>query len=125
MAGCVARLFASEGAEIALSGRDQKTLDEAIQTIAGEVIGIRSDVSKLADIEKLYTATVKKWGKIDILFANAGIGKFASVSEVMEAHILTRSSTLMLWGKGANRGFAGRIDAGPRHAASTASPPLI
>jgi len=81
-----ARLFRAEGAKVAISGRDQKTLDEAVRAIGGNVIGIRSDVSKLADIEKLFTVVVEKWGKLDILFANAGIAKFAPVSDVTEAH---------------------------------------
>ena len=81
-----ARLFRAEGAKVAISGRDQKTLDEAVWAIGGNVIGIRSDVSKLADIEKLFTVVVEKWGKLDILFANAGIAKFAPVSDVTEAH---------------------------------------
>ena len=81
-----ARLFRAEGAKVAIPGRDQKTLDEAVRAIGGNVIGIRSDVSKLADIEKLFTVVVEKWGKLDILFANAGIAKFAPVSDVTEAH---------------------------------------
>ena len=81
-----ARLFRAEGAKVAISGRDQKTLDEAVRAIGGNVIGIRSDVSKLADIEKLFAVVVEKWGKLDILFANAGIAKFAPVSDVTEAH---------------------------------------
>ena len=80
-----ARLFRSEGAKVAISGRDQKTLDEAVKNLGGDVIGIRSDVSRLEDIEKLYAAVAARWGKIDILFANAGTGKFAPISEVSEA----------------------------------------
>lgn len=80
-----AKLYASEGARVAISGRDQKTLDEAVKAIGGDVIAIRSDVAKPGDIDKLYKAVTDKWGKIDILFANAGIGKFAPVAEVTES----------------------------------------
>lgn len=79
-----AKLFRTEGAKVAITGRDQKTLDEAIKAIGGDVIGIRSDVSKLADIEKLYATVSAKWGKIDVLFANAGVGKFVPILDVTE-----------------------------------------
>jgi len=81
-----AQLFRSEGAKVAITGRDQRTLDQAVRDLGGEVIGIRSDVAKLEDTEKLFATVAAKWGKIDILFANAGTGQFAPISDVSEAH---------------------------------------
>jgi NAD(P)-dependent dehydrogenase (short-subunit alcohol dehydrogenase family) len=68
-----------------ISGRDQKTLDEAVKTIGGEVIAVRGDVSKLGDLDRLYKTVAEKFGKIDVLFANAGIGKFAPLGDSTEA----------------------------------------
>src|ERR1700747_439618 len=80
-----AKRFREEGAKVAISGRDQKTLDEAVKTIGGEVLAVRADVSKLADLDKFYKAVADKFGKIDIIFANAGIAKFAPFPDSSEA----------------------------------------
>ena len=80
-----AKRFREEGAKVAISGRDQKTLDEAVRTIGGEVIAVRADVAKLGDLDRLYKAVAEKFGKIDVLFANAGIAKFAPVTDSTEA----------------------------------------
>jgi len=81
-----AKRFRAEGARVAISGRDQQTLDQAANVIGGEVIGVRSDVSKVDDIQRLFATVAQKWGKIDILFANAGIGTFSPFSEITETH---------------------------------------
>jgi NAD(P)-dependent dehydrogenase (short-subunit alcohol dehydrogenase family) len=80
-----AKRFREEGAKVAISGRDQKTLDAAVKTIGGDVIAVRGDVSKLTDLDKLFKAVADKFGKIDVLFANAGIAKFAPVGDSTEA----------------------------------------
>ena len=80
-----AKRFRDEGAKVVISGRDQNTLDEAVKAIGGDVVAVRSDVSKLADLDKLYKLVAEKFGKIDVLFANAGIAKFAPVTESSEA----------------------------------------
>lgn len=80
-----AKRFREEGAKVAISGRDQKTLDEAVRAIGGEVIAVRADVAKLGDLDRLYKAVAEKFGKIDVLFANAGIAKFAPVTDSTEA----------------------------------------
>jgi NAD(P)-dependent dehydrogenase (short-subunit alcohol dehydrogenase family) len=79
-----AKLFHAEGAKVAIAGRDQKTLDSAVKEIGGDTLAVRTDVSKLEDIDKLYKAVKEKFGKIDVLFANAGIGKFVSIEESSE-----------------------------------------
>src|SRR6516165_6547935 len=80
-----AKRFREEGARVAISGRDQKTLSEATKVIGGDVLAIRADVSKLGDLDRFYKAVADKFGKIDIVFANAGIAKFAPFSESTEA----------------------------------------
>jgi NAD(P)-dependent dehydrogenase (short-subunit alcohol dehydrogenase family) len=79
-----AKLFKEEGANVAISGRDQKTLDEAVRAIGKGTLAVKADVSKLADIDRLFTEVSAKFGKIDVLFANAGIAKFAPASDSSE-----------------------------------------
>ena len=69
--------FQEEGAKVAILGRSKKTLDEAVKTIGNGVLAVQGDVAKLADLDKLYTEVSKKLGKIDVLFVNAGVAKFA------------------------------------------------
>jgi NAD(P)-dependent dehydrogenase (short-subunit alcohol dehydrogenase family) len=74
-----------DGARVAISGRSKKTLDEAAKTLGPDALAVQSDVSKLPDIDKLYSAVTAKFGKIDILFANAGIAKFFPLADTTEA----------------------------------------
>ena len=67
----------AEGARVVISGRDLKTLDAASSTIGTGTLAVQADVSRTADIERLYATVAAKLGKIDVLFANAGIAKFA------------------------------------------------
>ena len=67
-----ARLFASEGAKVVITGRDQATLDAAAQSIGNGADAIRSDISKMSDIDALREHVEKKHGRVDIIFANAG-----------------------------------------------------
>src|SRR5260221_14106918 len=70
-----AKRFIDEGAYVFITGRRQKELDEAVKAIGSNVAGVRGDVSKLQDLDRLYE-TVKAKGKIDVLGTNAGIGEF-------------------------------------------------
>jgi NAD(P)-dependent dehydrogenase (short-subunit alcohol dehydrogenase family) len=72
-----AKRLHQEGARVVISGRDARTLDAAVSAIGAGTLAVQSDVSRLADIERLYSVVASKLGKIDVLFANAGIGKFA------------------------------------------------
>lgn len=72
-----AKLFHDEGAKVAISGRDQKTLDDAVKIIGAGTLAVKADVSKLGDIDKFYEQVTAKFGKIDAIFANAGVAKFA------------------------------------------------
>ncbi len=79
-----ARLFQQSGAKVAISGRNQKSLDEAVVELGSGVLAVRSDVSKLKDLDALFDAVLKKLGPIDVLFANAGVARFAPVTAVSE-----------------------------------------
>ena len=68
-----ARLFVAEGAQVAITGRDPKTLDEAIAELGSSARGYRADVTVAEDRKRLFEALVKDFGKLDIVFANAGI----------------------------------------------------
>ena len=80
-----AKLFVREGAYVFVTGRRQKELDEGVKAIGGNVSGVQGDVAELADLARLYE-TVKAKGRIDILFANAGLAEFASLEDVTEEH---------------------------------------
>lgn len=79
-----AKRLQEEGAKVAISGRSRKTLDEAVKTIGNGVVAVQSDVSKLAEVDKLFSEVSKKLGKIDVLFVNAGVAKFAPIAETSE-----------------------------------------
>src|ERR1700676_3234949 len=80
-----AKLFVEEGAYVFITGRRQKELDAAVKAIGNNVTGVQGDVAKLADLDRLYEA-VKAKGKLDIVFANAGIAEFAPLSKITEEH---------------------------------------
>jgi len=80
-----AKLFVKEGAYVFITGRRQKELDEAVQAIGSHVTGVQGDVADLADLDHLYE-TVKAKGRIDIVFANAGVGEFAPLGSITEEH---------------------------------------
>jgi NAD(P)-dependent dehydrogenase (short-subunit alcohol dehydrogenase family) len=81
-----AKRFVEEGAYVFISGLYQKEVDKTISEIGKNISGIQSDVSKLADIDKMYDVVKDQKGHIDILFANAGIIEFAPLGEISEEH---------------------------------------
>ena len=80
-----AKRFLEEGARVAISGRNQKTLDEAVKTLGDSVLAVQADTAKLGETEKFLTKVVQKFGKIDVLFVNAGVAKFAPLTETPES----------------------------------------
>jgi NAD(P)-dependent dehydrogenase (short-subunit alcohol dehydrogenase family) len=79
-----AKLFHEEGAKVAISGRNQKTLDAAVKTIGPRTVAVKADVASTADLDKFFAQVAAKFGKIDVLFANAGIAKFAPAADSTE-----------------------------------------
>jgi NAD(P)-dependent dehydrogenase (short-subunit alcohol dehydrogenase family) len=80
-----AKRLQEEGARVAISGRSKKTLDEAVRTIGNGVVAVQADVANLVDLDKLYREVLQKLGKIDVLFVNAGVAKFAPLAETSES----------------------------------------
>ena len=80
-----AKRLQEEGARVAISGRGRQTLDEAVRTIGNGVVAVQADVAKPADMDKLYAEVNRKLGKIDVLFVNAGVAKFAPFAETSES----------------------------------------
>ena len=81
-----AKLFVEEGAYVFITGRRQKELDTAVKAIGSNVTGVRGDIAQLADLDRLYETVSKAKGKIDIVFANAGVGEFVPFGAVTEEH---------------------------------------
>jgi NAD(P)-dependent dehydrogenase (short-subunit alcohol dehydrogenase family) len=80
-----AKRFLEEGARVAISGRNQKTLDEAVKTLGDGVLAVQADTAKLDETEKFLAKVVRKFGKIDVLFVNAGVAKFAPLTDTPES----------------------------------------
>ncbi|EKS69608.1 short-chain dehydrogenase/reductase SDR [Burkholderia sp. SJ98] len=78
--------FAAEGASVFITGRRQKELDAAVESMKGRVVGIRADMSNLADIDRVYDAVQQKHSHIDVLFANAGGGSMLPLGAITEEH---------------------------------------
>ena len=80
------KLFVKEGAYVFITGRRQKELEEAVKAIGSNVSGVQGDIAKLADLDRLYETVGKVKGRIDIVFANAGVGEFVPFGSVTEEH---------------------------------------
>jgi NAD(P)-dependent dehydrogenase (short-subunit alcohol dehydrogenase family) len=81
-----AKRFVDDGAHVFITGRRKSELDAAVNQIGRNVTGVQGDVAKSADIDKLYAAVKAQKGALDIVFANAGTGEFASLSQITEDH---------------------------------------
>jgi NAD(P)-dependent dehydrogenase (short-subunit alcohol dehydrogenase family) len=76
--------FVAEGAYVFITGRRQKELDAAVGLIGRNVTAVQGDVSNLADLDRLYAQVAKEKGRVDIVFANAGIGIPAPMGQITE-----------------------------------------
>lgn len=85
----IAREFKSEGASGAIVGRNQETLDSSVAQLGDNFIAIKADVTNVNDLERVFKKTSEKFGKIDVIVANAGGAAtgavFGSVADVDEA----------------------------------------
>src|SRR5258708_10921527 len=81
-----AKLLAKEGAYVFITGRRQKELDEAVKAIGSNVSGVQGDVANLADLDRLYETVAEVKGRIDIIFANAGVAEIVPFGAVSEEH---------------------------------------
>ena len=81
-----AERFASEGARVFITGRRQSELEAAVKQIGENAVGVQGDVANLEDLDRLYAEVQKRQARIDVLFANAGLGEFAALGSITEAH---------------------------------------
>ena len=81
-----AERFVQEGAYVFITGRRQDELDKAVRHIGRNVMGVQGDVSNLADLDRLYETVKQQKGRIDVLFANAGIAEATPLGSITESH---------------------------------------
>jgi NAD(P)-dependent dehydrogenase (short-subunit alcohol dehydrogenase family) len=81
-----ARRFVAEGAHVFITGRRQAELDEAVKQIGRNVNAVRGDVANLADLDRLFATVKKQRGRLDVLFANAGVLALAPLGSISEEH---------------------------------------
>jgi NAD(P)-dependent dehydrogenase (short-subunit alcohol dehydrogenase family) len=79
-----AKRFVSEGAYVFITGRRAEELAAAVKEIGKNVTGVQGDVSKLADLDRLFAQIKREKGKLDIVFANAGVAKYARLGSISE-----------------------------------------
>ncbi|MBS1607070.1 MAG: SDR family oxidoreductase [Bacteroidetes bacterium] len=79
-----ARRFVAEGAFVYITGRRQSQLDEAVASIGGNARAIRGDVSNLADLDHIYSVIAAEGKRLDIVFANAGLGALEALGHITE-----------------------------------------
>lgn len=79
-----AKRFVNEGAYVLITGRREQELAQAVKEIGRNVTGIQGDVANLADLDRLFAQIKREKGKLDIVFANAGIAKYAPLGTITE-----------------------------------------
>jgi NAD(P)-dependent dehydrogenase (short-subunit alcohol dehydrogenase family) len=81
-----AERFVNEGAAVFITGRRREELEAAAKRIGRNVTPVQGDVANLADLDRLYDTIRQKAGRLDVVFANAGLAEFAPLGQVTEAH---------------------------------------
>ncbi len=79
-----AKKFRESGASLVIFGRDRRTLESSAAVLGGEALAVPGDVRNIADLDRLFAQTVTRFGKIDVLVANAGVAKFAPIDRLPE-----------------------------------------
>ena len=79
-----AKEFVNEGAYVFITGRRESELAAAVKQIGKNVTGVQGDVSKLGDLDRLFAQIKRENGKLDVVFANAGVAKFAPLGSITE-----------------------------------------
>jgi NAD(P)-dependent dehydrogenase (short-subunit alcohol dehydrogenase family) len=80
-----AELFAGEGARVVIFGRDTGSLQSAGNLLGNDCLVVQGNVKSIPDLDRLYGAVASRFGTIDVLVANAGIGKFAPIADCPES----------------------------------------
>jgi NAD(P)-dependent dehydrogenase (short-subunit alcohol dehydrogenase family) len=81
-----AKAFIDEGAKVVVFGRDQATLDRAVETLGRNAVGVKGDVTNDADLTRLFDTAKQRFGKVDVVFANAGVAEFLPVEMANDDH---------------------------------------
>lgn len=81
-----AKRFTAEGAFVYLFGRRQEALDEALAELGSNACAIQGDISKSEDLDRLFAAVKSEKGRLDILFANAGLGELVALDAITPEH---------------------------------------
>ncbi|HKN59814.1 MAG TPA: glucose 1-dehydrogenase [Candidatus Acidoferrales bacterium] len=81
-----AKQFVEEGAYVYITGRRKPELDAAVASIGSNVKAIQGDVAKLGDLDRIYAQIKKEKGRVDIVFANAGLGEVVPLGSITEEH---------------------------------------
>jgi NAD(P)-dependent dehydrogenase (short-subunit alcohol dehydrogenase family) len=81
-----AKRFVNEGAYVFITGRRDSELARAVKEIGRNVTGVQGDVSNLGDLDRLFAQIKREKGKLDIVFANAGVATFAPFGTITEEH---------------------------------------
>src|SRR5271155_832082 len=79
-----AKRFVNEGACVFITGRRDAELAAAAKEIGKNVTGVQGDVANLGDLDRLFAEIKRKKGKLDVVFANAGIAKYAAFGSITE-----------------------------------------
>lgn len=85
MGSATAHRLIAEGAQVIVTGRDKARLDSAVGALGERALGIAGDATDLTDLETLAATIHDRFGRLDVVFANAGIGAFQTIEEVTEA----------------------------------------
>lgn len=80
----VAQALAREGAEVIITGRDAATIDKAVTSIGVKAAGFKADLTKMDEIKRLIAFVKERAGRIDVLFANAGVASFGPLAAMTE-----------------------------------------
>lgn len=80
-----AQEFQNHGAKVVITGRNQQALDQAAARLGGDVLAIQADVTQPGDTDALMAAIQERYGRIDVLFLNAGTAKLGPIEDVTEA----------------------------------------
>ncbi len=89
----IAKQLVSEGVKVVITGRRQAVLDAAATALGDGAVGVVADVSQVASLEVMYSEVRRRFGKIDVLVANAGGGSHAPLGQITEAQIDQQLST--------------------------------
>jgi NAD(P)-dependent dehydrogenase (short-subunit alcohol dehydrogenase family) len=81
-----AKQFVGEGAYVFITGRRNAELTAAVKDIGRSVAGVQGDVSNLGDLDRLFAQIKREKGKLDIVFANAGVATYAPFGKITEEH---------------------------------------